>query len=147
MQDMLPKVVHSQKKRVGRGAGSGKGKTSGRGHKGQNSRSGSGHRYAGFEGGQTRLTKRLPKFPGFKNPFKKHYQVVNLTKLEKLDDGTEVTVSLLRENGYISDTKGLIKILGDGQITKKLTINCHKVSKKAEEQITKAGGKIVILEN
>lgn len=126
-------------KRVGRGIGSGTGKTSGKGHKGQNARSGGGVR-PGFEGGQMPLYRRLPK-RGFKNVFAKQYVSVNVSDLEKLEDGTEVTAEVLKENGIISKTLDGVKVLGRGEITKKLTVNVAKLSESAKDKIVKAGGK------
>lgn len=126
-------------KRVGRGIGSGTGKTSGKGHKGQNARSGGGVR-PGFEGGQMPLYRRLPK-RGFKNVFAKQYVSINVSDLEKLEDGTEVTAEVLKENGIISKTLDGVKVLGRGEITKKLTVNVAKLSESAKDKIVKAGGK------
>ncbi len=127
------------KKRVGRGYGSGSGVTSGRGHKGQKSRSGF-HRKRGFEGGQMPLHRRLPK-RGFFNPFRVEYEVVNLDTLdERFDAGTEVTPALLRESGLIRSKAKLVKILARGAIETALTVKAHKFSKKATEKIAEAGG-------
>ena len=130
-------------KRVGRGIGSGTGKTSGKGHKGQNARSGGGVR-PGFEGGQMPLYRRLPK-RGFKNIFAKQYVAVNVEELNKLEDGAEVTAELLKEKGIISKTLDGIKILGRGEVTKKLTVTAVKLSESAKEKIVQAGGKYVEL--
>ena len=129
--------------RVGRGIGSGNGKTSGRGQKGQNARSGGGVRL-GFEGGQTPLFRRLPK-RGFTNINRKEYAVVNLEKLNRFEDGTEVTPELLLETGVISKLKSGVKILGKGQIEKKLTVKAHKFSASAKEAIEAAGGKTEVI--
>jgi len=129
--------------RVGRGIGSGNGKTSGRGHKGQKARSGGGVRL-GFEGGQTPLFRRLPK-RGFTNINRKEYAVVNLDKLNRFEDGTEVTPELLLETGVISKLKSGVKILGKGQIEKKLTVKAHKFSASAKEAIEAAGGKTEVI--
>lgn len=129
--------------RVGRGIGSGNGKTSGRGQKGQNARSGGGGRL-GFEGGQTPLFRRLPK-RGFTNINRKEYAVVNLEKLNRFEDGTEVTPELLLETGVISKLKSGVKILGKGQIEKKLTVKAHKFSASAKEAIEAAGGKTEVI--
>jgi len=131
------------KKRVGRGYGSGLGKTSGRGHKGQNSRSGGGVR-PGFEGGQMPLFRRLPK-RGFTNVFAKEYSEVNIRDLNRFEEGTEVTPELLIESGLCKKTKDGIKILGDGQLDKNLTVKAHKFTKSAEEKIAKAGGKAEVM--
>ncbi|BBW98179.1 50S ribosomal protein L15 [Geobacillus sp. FSL W8-0032] len=129
--------------RVGRGIGSGNGKTSGRGQKGQNARSGGGVRL-GFEGGQTPLFRRLPK-RGFTNIHRKEYAVVNLDKLNRFEDGTEVTPELLLETGVISKLKSGVKVLGKGQIEKKLTVKAHKFSASAKAAIEAAGGKTEVI--
>ncbi|ABO65511.1 MULTISPECIES: 50S ribosomal protein L15 [Geobacillus] len=129
--------------RVGRGIGSGNGKTAGRGHKGQKARSGGGVRL-GFEGGQTPLFRRLPK-RGFTNINRKEYAVVNLDRLNIFEDGTEVTPELLLEKGVISKLKSGVKILGKGQIEKKLTVKAHKFSASAKEAIEAAGGKTEVI--
>ena len=131
------------RKRVGRGIGSGPGKTSGKGHKGQNARSGGGVR-PGFEGGQMPLYRRLPK-RGFKNIFAKQYVTINVEALEKLEDGTEVTAQVLKDNGIISKTLDGVKILGRGELTKKLTVKVAKFSESAKEKIEKAGGKAEVI--
>lgn len=131
------------RKRVGRGIGSGTGKTSGKGHKGQNARSGGGVR-PGFEGGQMPLYRRLPK-RGFKNIFAKQYVSINVEDLNKLEDGTEVTAQVLKENGIISKTLDGVKILGRGEITKKLNVKVAKYSASAKEKIEKAGGKAEVM--
>ena len=131
------------RKRVGRGIGSGTGKTSGKGHKGQNARSGGGVR-PGFEGGQMPLYRRLPK-RGFTNIFAKEYVAVNVSELERFEDGTEVTAELLKESGVISKVKDGVKILGRGEITKKLTVKVAKFSKSAQEKIEKVGGKAEVI--
>ncbi len=130
-------------KRVGRGIGSGTGKTSGKGHKGQNARSGGGVR-PGFEGGQMPLYRRLPK-RGFKNIFAKQYVSINVEALEQLEDGTEVTAELLKEKGIISKTLDGVKILGRGELTKKLNVKVAKYSESAKEKIEKAGGKAEVM--
>jgi large subunit ribosomal protein L15 len=132
-----------ERTRVGRGIGSGKGKTSGRGQKGQNARSGGGVRL-GFEGGQTPLFRRLPK-RGFTNINRKEYAIVNLDALNRFEDGTEVTPELLLETGVISRLKSGVKILGKGQIEKKLTVKAHKFSSSAKEAIEAAGGKTEVI--
>ncbi|NLB49632.1 MAG: 50S ribosomal protein L15 [Erysipelotrichia bacterium] len=129
--------------RVGRGIGSGNGKTSGRGHKGQNSRSGGGVRL-GFEGGQLPLYRRIPKF-GFRNINRLEFAIVNVSSLNRFDDGTEVTPALLIESGLVNKEYGGIKILGNGEITKKLTVKANRFSKGAIEAIEKAGGKIEVI--
>lgn len=130
-------------KRVGRGIGSGTGKTSGKGHKGQNARSGGGVR-PGFEGGQMPLYRRLPK-RGFTNIFAKQYVTINVSELERFDNGTEVTAELLKETGVVSKTLDGIKVLGRGELTKKLTVKVAKFSASASEKIEKAGGKAEVI--
>ncbi|TWK65782.1 50S ribosomal protein L15 [Bacillus licheniformis] len=124
--------------RVGRGIGSGNGKTAGKGHKGQNARSGGGVR-PGFEGGQMPLFQRLPK-RGFTNINRKEFAVVNLDKLNSFAEGTEVTPELLLETGVISKLKSGVKILGDGKLEKKLTVKANKFSASAKQAIEAAGG-------
>ncbi|MBD7970978.1 50S ribosomal protein L15 [Paenibacillus gallinarum] len=132
-----------ERKRVGRGTSSGMGKTSGRGHKGQNSRSGGGVR-PGFEGGQNPLYRRLPK-RGFTNPTRKEYAVVNLEDLNSFEAGTEVTPEILVNSGIVKNTKSGIKILGNGDITVKLTVKANKFSQSAVEKIEAAGGKTEVI--
>ena len=132
-----------ERNRVGRGIGSGNGKTAGRGHKGQNSRSGGGVR-PGFEGGQNPLYRRLPK-RGFTNPTRKEYAILNLDQLNRFEDGTEVTPELLLETGLISSAKDGIKILGNGKIENKLTVKANKFSASAVEAIEAAGGKTEVI--
>ncbi|WP_191559297.1 50S ribosomal protein L15 [Metabacillus idriensis] len=124
--------------RVGRGTGSGNGKTSGKGHKGQNARSGGGVR-PGFEGGQTPLFRRLPK-RGFTNINRKDFAIVSLDKLNLFEDGTEVTIELLLEAGMISKVRSGVKVLGNGKLEKKLTVKANKFSASAKEAIEAAGG-------
>ena|SRR5690625_981137 len=126
------------KKRVGRGMASGHGKTSGKGHKGQNARTGGGTR-PGFEGGQTPLFQRLPK-RGFTNINRKEYQIVNLDKLNQFDEGTEITPETLLENRIVKKAKVSVKVLGNGTVDKKLTVKAHKFSSAAKEAIEAAGG-------
>ena len=130
-------------KRKGRGIGSGNGKTAGKGHKGQNARSGGGVRL-GFEGGQTPLFRRLPK-RGFTNINRKEYAVVNLDVLNHFEDGTEVTPELLIESGVVKSVKAGIKILASGNIEKKLTVKAQKFSSAAKEAIEAAGGKTEVI--
>ncbi|MDF2947621.1 MAG: rplO [Bacillales bacterium] len=125
-------------KRKGRGIGSGNGKTAGKGHKGQNARSGGGVR-PGFEGGQTPLFRRLPK-RGFTNINRKEFAIVNLDVLNRFEDGTEVTPELLIETGIVRNEKSGIKILGNGKVEKKLTVKAHNFSRSAVEAIEAAGG-------
>lgn len=131
------------RRRVGRGIGSGLGKTSGKGHKGQNARSGGGVR-PGFEGGQMPLFRRLPK-RGFTNRNGKVYTEVTLAMLEKLENGTEVTAESLKANGIIKKVNDGIVVLGNGELTKKLTVKASRVTKNAEEKIVAAGGKIEVV--
>ncbi len=131
------------RKRVGRGSGSGLGNTSGRGDKGQKSRSGGGVR-PGFEGGQMPLIRRLPK-RGFTNIFSKEYTVINVSDLEeRFEAGAEVTIESLFDTGLVKKVKDGVKILGDGELTKSLTVKVQKVSKTAAEKITAAGGKVEV---
>jgi large subunit ribosomal protein L15 len=128
------------RKRVGRGPGSGLGKTAGRGHKGAQSRSGWKYK-RGFEGGQMPLHRRVPK-RGFTNIFRTEYDVVNLDQLEKLfDKGATVTVDALRERGIVSSRTAKVKVLARGEVTKALTVQAHKFSGKAADKIAAAGGK------
>ncbi|MGI6454659.1 MAG: 50S ribosomal protein L15 [bacterium] len=136
----LNKPPRSKKKRVGRGPGSGIGKTSGRGMNGQHSRSGSGHR-AWFEGGQMPLQRRLPK-RGFKSLNRVEYQLVNLQALDRFEDGATVDPKTLMEKGLIKKADALVKILGNGDISKKITVQADKFSKSAEEKIKNAGGQV-----
>jgi len=137
-----PKKATENRKRVGRGMGSGMGKTSTRGHKGQRSRSGS-RMIRGFEGGQMPLHRRMPK-RGFTNIFRKEYNIVSLERLAALGE-TTITPEVLRKAGVIK-AKLPVKILGDGELTAALTVSAHKFSKSAQEKITKAGGKIEVLQ-
>ena len=132
-----------ERNRVGRGIGSGNGKTAGKGHKGQNARSGGGVR-PGFEGGQTPLFQRLPK-RGFTNINRKEYAVVNLDTLNRFEDGTEVTPELLIETGVVSNAKSGIKILAKGNIERKLIVKANKFSSAAVEAIEAAGGKTEVI--
>jgi large subunit ribosomal protein L15 len=131
-----------RRKRIGRGPGSGTGKTSGKGHKGDKAR---GTTKPGFEGGQTPLHRRLPHFRGFTSPFKKEYAVVNLSSLERFENGTEVTPDSLMAAGLVSSFKDGVKILGDGAVTKKLTVRAHHFSKSALDKIAAAGGTTEII--
>jgi large subunit ribosomal protein L15 len=136
-----PKKAAENKKRVGRGMGSGMGKTSTRGHKGQRSRSGS-RMMRGFEGGQMPLHRRMPK-RGFTNIFRQEFNIVNLEKLAMLGE-TTITPDVLRKAGVIKG-KHPLKVLGDGELAIALTVHAHKFSKSAQEKITKAGGKFEVL--
>ena len=141
LSNLKPKKgARHAKKRVGRGPGSGHGKTSSRGEKGQKSRSGySGKR--GFEGGQMPLHRRLPK-RGFTNIFKKDYAVVNVSDLERFDNGASVDEATLRQAGLVKGSHDGVKVLGDGELSKKLTVSATKFSKSAKEIIEKAGGTV-----
>ncbi|WP_442597511.1 50S ribosomal protein L15 [Neobacillus sp. D3-1R] len=132
-----------ERKRLGRGIGSGQGKTAGKGHKGQNARSGGGVRL-GFEGGQTPLFRRLPK-RGFTNINRKDYAVVNLDALNRFEDGTEVTPALLIEAGIVKSEKAGIKVLAKGNVEKKLTVKANKFSSAAKEAIEAAGGQTEVI--
>jgi large subunit ribosomal protein L15 len=129
--------------RVGRGLGSGLGKTSGRGHKGQNSRSGGGVR-TGFEGGQMPLYRRLPK-RGFFNVFGSEYAEVNVETLNRFEDGSTVDPVALIEAGVLKNVHDGVRILGNGEITKKLTVIANGFTKSAEAKITAAGGKVEVI--
>ena len=132
------------RKRVGRGTGSGLGKTSGRGENGQKSRSGY-SRKAGFEGGQLPLYRRLPK-RGFSNAlFKKEYAVINLSDLNKFEDGATVTPEILKEMGILKNQLSGVKVLGNGKLEKKLNVKAHRFSNVAKEQIEKLGGKAEVI--
>ena len=135
-----PKGANKKPKRVGRGMGSGHGKTSCRGHKGQKSRSGRKPR-AGFEGGQMPLSRRVPK-RGFRNPFKREHQIVNIEKLNRFKKGSTVTPEMFKEQRLIKDASLPVKILGVGKISKALNIQVQAISKEAREKIEKSGGKI-----
>jgi large subunit ribosomal protein L15 len=143
LHDLKPsKGAHRRPERVGRGTGSGRGKTSGRGQKGQNARS-EGFR-VGFEGGQMPLAQRIPKLPGFKNPFHRQFSVVNLSKLSRFADGAKVDADVLLEAGLVH--QGMeIKILGTGGLKRKLTVEAHFFSVSAREAIEKQGGSVIVL--
>jgi large subunit ribosomal protein L15 len=141
-----PKKASEKRKRVGRGMGSGMGKTSTRGHKGQRSRTGS-RMIRGFEGGQMPLHRRMPK-RGFTNIFRKEFNIVSLERLVALGEellAAPITPDVLRKAGVIK-AKHPVKILGDGELTVAITVHAHKFSKAAEEKITKAGGKVEVLQ-
>jgi len=137
-----PKKATEKRKRVGRGMGSGMGKTSTRGHKGQRSRSGS-RMIRGFEGGQMPLHRRMPK-RGFTNIFRKEYSIVSLERLAELGE-TTINPEVLRKAGVIK-TKHPVKILGGGELNVALNVSAHRFSKSAQEKITKAGGKVEVLQ-
>ena len=130
-------------KRIGRGHGSGNGKTAGKGHKGQNARSGGGVR-PGFEGGQMPMTRRIPK-RGFNNIFAVKYSTVNVSDLDKFVDGTVVDAELLAASGLIKKTANGVKILGNGELSKNLTVKAQAFSASAKEKIEKAGGKVEVM--
>ena len=138
-----PEGATKKRKRVGRGPGSGWGKTSGRGENGQKSRSGYSRR-RGFEGGQMPLVRRVPK-RGFHNPFRTEYVTVNVSRLQEIE-GDEHTPETLLATGVISKAGDGLKILGDGEISRKISITAHKFSKSAKEKIEAAGGKAIVLE-
>ncbi len=138
-----PQGAKKKAKRVGRGMSSGHGKTAGRGHKGQKARSGGGVR-PGFEGGQMPLQRRIPK-RGFTNIFKKEYSLVNLERLNMFEEGTLVNPELLVQAGIIKKAGEQVKVLGDGEISKALTVRAHKFSKTAAERIQAAGGKAEVI--
>ncbi|MBA5851747.1 50S ribosomal protein L15 [Clostridium sp. cel8] len=131
------------RKRVGRGTGSGLGRNAGKGEKGQNARSGGGVRL-GFEGGQMPLFRRIPK-RGFTNIFAKEYSHINVERLNIFEDGTEVTPQLLLEKGIIKKSKDGLKVLGNGELNKKLTVKAAKFTKAAAEKIEAAGGKVEVI--
>jgi large subunit ribosomal protein L15 len=143
LHDLKPAAgAHRKARRIGRGTGSGRGKTSGRGQKGQNARS-EGFRL-GFEGGQMPLSQRLPKLPGFKNPFKRVYSVVNLSKLSRFPAGSTVDAASLAEAGLVRF--GLdVKVLGTGSLDRKLTVVAHAFSSSAREAIEARGGTVTVI--
>ena len=138
LHEMKPLQASQKRNRVGRGPGSGNGKTSGRGQKGQKARSGGGVRL-GFEGGQTPLARRLPK-RGFTNFNRVEYAIVNVEAFNQFEDGTEITAALLLDKKVIRKELGGLKVLGNGELTKKLTVKATKFSQSAKEAIEKAGG-------
>lgn len=143
LKDLTPATGSTKaRKRVGRGPASGTGKTSGRGMNGQKSRSGGG-KGAGFEGGQTPLARRLPKLPGFKNPNRAEYIAVNVSRIDsKFEAGETVDADTLFAKGITKHTTDLVKVLGDGDLTKALTVKVDKVSASAKSKIEAAGGKV-----
>jgi large subunit ribosomal protein L15 len=144
LEDLKPAPGATKKaKRVGRGPGSGSGKTAGKGHKGQKARSG-GVKGAGFEGGQMPLQRRIPK-RGFTNIFRKEYAIVNLRELETIAGSDPITPEVLLQNGMIKDIKAGIKVLGTGELKKKLIVRAHKFSKGAADKIQAAGGKAEVI--
>lgn len=144
LHDLAPvEGSNKEARRVGRGHGSGWGKTAGKGHKGQNARSGGGVK-PGFEGGQTRLARRIPK-RGFNNIFATNYTAINVSLLEKFVDGTVVDTELLIAAGIVKDPADGIKVLGNGELTKKLTVKAAAFSASAKEKIEKAGGEAQVI--
>ena len=138
-----PQGARQRRKRVGRGHG-GSVKTAGRGQKGQSSRSG-GTKGPGFEGGQTPWYRRLPKYRGFKNPFRTEYSEVALGKLEQFEDGQTVTPELLRDRGLIKNLNRPVKVLGNGTLSRKLTVALHAFTASARAAIEEAGGKVEVI--
>lgn len=135
------------RKRRGRGQGSGLGKTSGHGHKGSQARSGRGKGYgSGFEGGQMPLIRRIPK-RGFTNIFRKEVEIVNLDTLDAFEDGATVDVDALKTSGKVRNRAQIVKVLGNGELKRKLTVKAHRFSKSAREKIEAAGGKVEVLES
>lgn len=144
LEDLKPaKGATKKAKRVGRGVGSGSGKTAAKGHKGQKARSG-GVKGPGFEGGQMPLQRRIPK-RGFTNIFRKEYAVVNIRNFAKISGSDPVTPEILLQNGLIKDMKARVKVLGMGELNRKLTIRAHKFSKSAIDKIQSAGGKAEVI--
>ena len=137
-----PEGARTERKRVGRGTGSGHGKTSTRGQKGQNAR-GQGFRL-GFEGGQMPLAQRLPKLGGFKNPFKKQYTIVNLSKLSSFEEGRKVDLDALAAAG-LAEPGRQVKVLGAGKLRRKLTVEAHAFSERARAAIEARGGKVQVI--
>ena len=136
---------HDKRKRVGRGVGSGKGKTAGKGHNGQRSRSGDLPRI-GFEGGQMPLFRRMPK-RGFTNArFKKHYTLINIESLEAFDAGEVVDLTAVLDKGVARNTGDMLKVVGQGDLSKELTIKAHKFSKSAQSKIESAGGTVEVID-
>jgi large subunit ribosomal protein L15 len=133
-----------QRKRIGRGPGSGHGKTSGKGHKGSLSRSGAGGKI-GYEGGQMPLFRRLPK-RGFSNyKFVRRYEIINVSQLDRFEDGSIIDVKSLFSEGLVNSANSKVKVLGDGELTKKLDVNVHKFSKAAHDKILSCGGVVRVV--
>ncbi len=139
-----PGSTHS-KRRLGRGNSSGRGTYSGRGIKGQHARSNNPRRF--FEGGQTELMRRLPRKKGFTNPFRVEYSAVNVRDLDRFEEGTEITPESLKASGLVKHLRNPVKVLGTGDISRKLTVRAHKFSMSAKEKIEAAGGKIEEITN
>lgn len=135
--------ARSTRKRLGRGQGSGTGKTAGKGHKGQNARSGGGVAI-GFEGGQTPIYKTLPK-RGFTNCNRLEYAIINLSDLNKFDDGATVNFEILKQAGIVKKQLNGLKVLGNGTLDKKVNVTCNKISKSAQAAIEKAGGTVEVI--
>lgn len=135
--------ARSTRKRLGRGQGSGTGKTAGKGHKGQNARSGGGVAI-GFEGGQTPIYKTLPK-RGFTNCNRLEYAIVNLSDLNKFEDGATVNFEILKQAGIVKKQLNGLKVLGNGTLDKKVNVTCNKISKSAQAAIEKAGGTVEVI--
>lgn len=145
LNELRPSVPRKARKRVGRGESSGLGKTAGKGSNGQKSRSGAGLK-PGFEGGQMPIIRRTPK-RGFSNyPFKKEYAIINLDVLNRFEEGTVVTPELLLETGLVSKLLDGLKVLGNGNLEKKISVEAHKVSKSAQKAIEEKGGSVEIIE-
>ena len=145
LNELKPSVPRKARKRVGRGESSGLGKTSGKGSNGQKSRAGGGTK-PGFEGGQMPIIRRTPK-RGFSNyPFKKEYAIINLAVLNRFEEGTVVTPELLLETGLVSKLLDGLKVLGNGNLEKKISVEAHKVSKSAQKAIEEKGGSVEIIE-
>ena len=138
----VPAGQRRPRKRVGRGMGSGHGKTSTRGHKGQMSRSGTHHK-RGFEGGQMPLQRRLPK-RGFHNIFQKRFAIINVKQIEELGDAA-ISPDLLVARGIVKDLQDGLKVLGEGELTRPVSVSAHRFSESAREKILKAGGKVEVL--
>ena len=144
LQDLRPAPgTVKEQKRIGRGTATGQGKSAGRGQKGQGSRTGGGTR-PGFEGGQMPLYRTLPK-RGFTNIFAKKYAEVNISNLNIFEEGTVVTPELLKEKRLVKNAANNVKILGNGELTKKLTVKANKFTKTASEKIENAGGKVEVI--
>lgn len=145
LNELKPSVPRKARKRVGRGESSGLGKTAGKGSNGQKSRAGGGTK-PGFEGGQMPIIRRTPK-RGFSNyPFKKEYAIINLDVLNRFEEGTVVTPELLLETGLVSKLLDGLKVLGNGNLEKKISVEAHKVSKTAQKAIEEKGGSVEIIE-
>ncbi len=143
LHELTPGQAAKECKRIGRGNGSGNGKTAGKGHKGQKARSGGGVRI-GFEGGQMPLMRRIPK-RGFNNVFATKYAIINVSDLNKFTDGTVVDTELLKASGLVKKEYDGVKVLGNGDITSKVTVKAAKFSQSAVEKIEKAGGKTEVM--